>query len=226
MDDEQDLRPRYASALKPPVVLAGLAGLAVFVWWAIAPVPGLPLPDGALRNEECGFAVMPLPEWRIRKNESGPALSNCGQGGVGSGRAEVEAFEMTRELAYGVEAKFTVGVDPNPLPALSEEVGSAWLRGFEKGLGDGGNSVRTETSEIITVDGLASFRASGAWKLPGEEVRFMAALVPGRGRCYSVLFMAPGNEFASLRASFERALKNFRVVSRPSRLQLATGISL
>ena len=215
------------------------AAAMLLVWAVIRPPAGLPLPAGALTDDELGFAVAVPPGWKVsRKDVARPET--------------VLALEAVPESADAWLQAVVVEGD-----GLPDDLAPGERRGLPKLLGAAFGDATSDLSYLkplrVRVDNLKALRLEGdgsrttsqtvqsavnvdPWvqrqrELKGlpptpvemvnkvvedkRRIRFVVQAVAGAGRRYAVGVIGEEAAFLDRRAEVDAWLDSFRVTTRP-----------
>lgn len=201
--------------LPTSVYMAALMILAGAAWFFMRPIPGLPVPAGAYEDAEFRFAVSPVAQGWTQTN------SKDKRGDL------VEALAFRKPDGDGpLQASFAVYVHP-PLPDFGEQAKASMETAALNGLSAAYEGYQHVLTQDVTIDNLKALRLAGSLRrkaaavavssAPAAEFEYktISLLVPGAGRAYMLVAVAPAAELGALQPLFETAFASFRVTERP-----------
>lgn len=202
------------------VYMGALLLVAGAAWFFMRPIPGLPVPAGAYEDAESRFAVSP----------------------VAQGWAQTSGKEKRGDLVEALlfrkpdgddplRASFSVFVRP-PLADFNEETKATLEAAAVTSLSAAYEGYQHVLTQDAAVDNLKALRLAGSLRRKVAaaavavaissaaavefEYKTTALLVPGAGRAYMLVAVAPAAEVGVLQPLFEAAFSSFRVTERPS----------
>lgn len=225
------------------VLLPFRVAVAVLWYCAFFPRGGLPVPEGAHKDEKAGFAVVPWPQWEAS------AVETCG--GPAGACVKLDVHMLTPPGAPATAFRVwstpmqTLLVRKGNKDRIMEHIAPDLIAYFDKTTSVNGEITRVDGLKAlrVTVTGTKRVRLetkaarystetkSPAVKISDAEyatrdynLTLGVILVPGKETFYLLGFQGPTSTMPALESAFKSMRESFRVLSRPRFIDYYGGV--
>lgn len=185
---------------------------------------GLPVPNGAYRSKEHGFALSVADIWNAKMEDVslGPVTQAISGEAAGIGQLRIVTGNgLLTLLSSKLDKEFAPGFLSSigePLSDLivdsTKEIDVDKLKA--QSIVYSGHRTKVAVKESVSSSGLFGMSIRTTTKTPFEaKLKIMVVLVPGAGKGYYLVFSCPAEYFDAAKTPIDDLLKGFRVTTRP-----------